>query len=180
MANAEIVVTKVTASDTRPVPGAVAAGHQAAIILTAVLAGAVLTTWLVEASVGSSAELWIGYHKATTAAYTSVLPPIGALALIAALAALHASWRNPRPRGFILAAVGCLLAGLIVTVVVHFPINDHIATWQSAAPPSDWQQSRDRWLVGHAIRAACVLAALALLAIPHHRLRQTQVAAQRG
>ena len=91
-----------------PVPVLLGAAHRVAIILSGVLAGAILGTWLSEASLGSSAELWIGYHQAITPAYTQAVPPIGGLALIATLAALAASWRNPPTRRLLLSAVGCL------------------------------------------------------------------------
>jgi len=64
-------------ADRRAVPALLAAAHQAAIIMTGVLAGAIVATWLTEASLGSSTELWIRYHQAITAAYTYALPPIG-------------------------------------------------------------------------------------------------------
>ncbi|MDQ4092567.1 MAG: DUF1772 domain-containing protein [Actinomycetota bacterium] len=147
------------------------AAHPATIVLTGVLAGAVLTTWLSEASLGATPELWIGYHQAITPAYTRALPPLGGLALIAALAALAASWGSPRDRRLILTAVACLLIGLVITVVVHFPINAEIATWLPAAPPTDWQQIRDRWLAAHVVRTALSVAAFTLLVTsgPRHR-----------
>ncbi len=79
------------------VPGVLAAAQPAAVILTGLLAGAVLATWVVEASLVSSAELWIDYHQATTAAYTRALPPIGALGLVGVVA-LFAAWRDVRAR----------------------------------------------------------------------------------
>jgi hypothetical protein len=115
----------------RPIPTPLAAAHPAAIILTGVLAGAVLATWLSEVSLGGSAELWIAYHQAVTPAYTRAVPPLGGLALIAALAVAGTSWWSVRDRRLVLAAVACLLVGLVVTVVVHFPINAEIATWQA-------------------------------------------------
>jgi len=71
----------------------------------------------------------------------------------------------------LLAAVGCLLLGFIVTVVVHFPINAEIATWQPADPPANWQQFRDRWLTAHAVRTVLAVAAFALLVIADPRRR---------
>ena len=71
------------------------AAGPAAIVLTGLLAGAVLGTWLSEVSLRGSSELWIAYHQAITPAYTRVVPPLGGLALIATLAALAASWSNP-------------------------------------------------------------------------------------
>jgi len=160
-------------ADRRAVPALLAAAHQAAIIMTGVLAGAIVATWLTETSLGSSTELWIRYHQAITAAYTYALPPIGGLGLIGALAALALAPRNSHAHRLILAAVGCLLIGLIVTVVVHFPINAEIAVWQPAAPPADWQQLRERWLAGHVVRAALALAAFTLLVIADPGRRRT-------
>ena len=137
--------------------------HQAAIILTGILAGAIVATWLTEASLAGSTELWISYHQAITKAYTLALPPIGALALIAAVWALVGSGPGLPARRLILVAIGWLLLGLVVTVVVHFPINAEIATWQAAGPPADWHRLYDRWLLAHGIRAAAALAAFTLL-----------------
>ena len=150
-------------------PALLAAARPAAIVLTGVLAGAVLATWLSEASLGGSSELWVAYHQAVTPAYTRAVPPLAGLALIATLAALAASWRSPGDRRLVLVVVACLLIGLVVTVVVHFPINAEIATWRPAAPPADWQQLRGRWLTAHAVRTALAVAGFALLVIagPH-------------
>lgn len=63
-----------------------------------------------------------------------------------------------------LAAIACLILGLLVTVVVHFPINAEIMTWRPAAPPVDWQQLRDRWLAAHAVRTVLAVTGFVLLA----------------
>ena len=164
----------------RPMPALLAAAHPAAIVLAGVLAGAVLGTWLSEASLGSSTELWIAYHQAITTSYTGALPPVGGLGLIAALAALTVSWRIPRERRLILTAVACLIVGLIVTVIVHFPINAEIATWQPAAPPADWQQLRSRWLTAHAVRTALAVAGFTLLVIAGPRRGRTAASGGRA
>ena len=152
-------------SKARPISIPLTAACSAATVLTSVLSGALLVTWLSEASLDRSSELWVGYHQAVTPTYTRALPPIGALALLATLAALAASWTSRRDRRLVLAAVSCLLIGLAVTVVVHLPINAEIATWRPATPPADWQGARDRWLAAHAVRSALTLVGLALLLI---------------
>ena len=164
----------ISTTEVHPVPVLSVVAHSAAIIFAGVLAGAVLGTWLNEAPLSGSTELWIAYHQAITPAYTRVVPPIGGLALIATFAALAWSGRTPQVRRLILAAVGCLLIGLTVTVVVHFPINAEIMTWQSAAPPADWQHLRDRWLAAHAVRAATAVAAFALLVIAGAKRRNAE------
>ena len=146
------------------------AAGPAAIVLTGLLAGAVLGTWLSEVSLRGSSELWIAYHQAITPAYTRVVPPLGGFALIATLAALAASWSNPRDRRLTLGATACLLVGLVVTVVVHFPINAEIATWQPAAV-ADWQQVQQRWLAAHAVRTVAALAGFVLLVVVGTRRR---------
>lgn len=148
-----------------PLPALLGAVLRVAIILSGVLAGAILGTWLSEASVGSAAEPWINYHQTITPAYTQAVPPIGGLAMVATLAALVASWRGPRTRRLLLAAVGCLLVGMLVTVIVHFPINDQIMTWQPDAPPADWADLRGRWLFAHAVRTWVAVAGFALLVL---------------
>ena len=75
----------------RPPRARLGAAGPAAIVLTGLLAGAVLGTWLSEVPLGGSSELWIAYHQAVTPAYTRAVPPLGGLALIAALE------RWPRP-----------------------------------------------------------------------------------
>ncbi len=161
-----------------PVPTLLAAAHRVAIILSGVLAGAILGTWLSEASLGNSAEAWIGYHQAITRAYTQAVPPIGGLALVATLGALAPSSRNPRTRRLVLAALVCLLVGMLVTVFVHFPINAQIMMWQPDAPPADWQDLRARWLTAHVVRTWVALASFVLLVVAFSsRQRETAVVA---
>jgi len=67
--------------------------------------------------------------------------------------------------------MGCLLVGLLVTVVVHFPINDVIMTWQLDVPPTDWQDLRARWLTAHAVRTGVAVAGFVLLVLALSRRR---------
>ena len=147
------------------------AAGPAAIVLTGCSPVRSWARWLSEVSLGGSSELWIAYHQAVTPAYTRVVPPLGGLALIATLAALAASWSNPRDRRLTLGATACLLVGLVVTVVVHFPINAEIATWQPAARVADWQQVQQRWLAAHALRTVAAVAGFVLLVAVSTRRR---------
>ncbi len=143
-----------------PFAAAVTAARPVAIGLTAVLVGALLVTWLSEAALATSSELWVEYHQAVTPAYTRALPPIGGLALLAAVGASRVSQVNRR---LVLAAVSCLLIGLVLTMVVHVPINADIASWRPVEPPAQWQEVRSRWLAAHAVRSALTIGALGLL-----------------
>lgn len=155
----------------RPMPALLTAVRPAATVLTGVLAGAVLATWLSEKALGDSTPLWIAYHQAINPTFTRAFPLLAGLALIAALVAAATSWGIPLDRLLVLSAIGCLLIGLGITVIVHFPINAEIATWRSDAPPADWQQIRDRWLAAHTIRTAFAVSGFALLVSAQRRPR---------
>ncbi len=143
-----------------PFAAAFAAARPVANALTAVLVGALLVTWLSEAALATSSELWVEYHQAVTPAYTRALPPIGGLALLAAVGASRVSRVNRR---LVLAAITCLCIGLGITLVVHVPINADIASWRPVEPPAEWQQVRGRWLAAHVVRSALTIGALGLL-----------------
>ncbi len=143
--------------------GRPAVARSVAVLATGLLAGAVLSVWLAQGPLGSSAALYIESHQAVDPVYTRVLPPLGVTGLVAALVALTAGWSQVRARSLTLVAAGCLVLGLIVTVVVHFPINAELLTWSAAAPPADWEALRDRWTAAHAVRTVLTVAAFGLL-----------------
>lgn len=60
---------------------------------------------------------------------------------------------------------------MVVTVAVHFPMNAEIATWTPVAPPAEWQELRDRWLVAHVVRTWVAVAGFALLVAALSRRR---------
>lgn len=53
---------------------------------------------------------------------------------------------------YVVAGAG-LLAMIISTLMINAPINDAVDTWNTAAPPADWQILRDRWEFGHTLRS---------------------------
>ncbi|MET0333584.1 MAG: anthrone oxygenase family protein [Rhizobacter sp.] len=80
----------------------------------------------------------------------------------------HRQWR--------LAAAWAVLAVVYFAGVfwftrnVNIPINEAMALWNPAAPPTDWAIQRDVWNVANAQRTAvafgCFVAALVLMAFP--------------
>ncbi len=132
-----------------------------ALVASGLLAGAALATWLADMAVSGSAALYIPYRQATDGSFGAILPPLGGLALLAAAAS--AVLGRGRGRMLSLAAAICFVAGLAVTIVVHFPLNAEILTWSPAAPPTDWQQVRDRWTGAHSARTLLAIAGFVLL-----------------
>jgi uncharacterized membrane protein len=84
---------------------------------------------------------------------------LGGVALLATGAAVLLDGR----RWTLLVALVCLVAGLVTTVTVHFPLNDAIVAW--SRPPADWAQIRDRWRAAHVVRTVAAVVAFALLAV---------------
>lgn len=147
-----------------PPPALAKAMLRLSLVASGILAGMVLSVWLVEVSFGPAAEPWINYHQAIRGPYTSVVPPLGALAGIGAVVATICARHPTVHRPLVMAAVGCLVSGMVVTVGLHFPMNAVIDTWSSTAPPGEWEQMRRDWLVAHTVRSVLAVAAFVLLA----------------
>src|SRR4051812_32120902 len=92
------------------------------LLATGLLAGAVLLVWAIDVPLGRTASLYLQYRQATTGLLTALLPPLGGVALVAALAA--AALDRGTGRALAGAAAVLLLAGMVLTVAVLFPIND--------------------------------------------------------
>lgn len=141
------------------------------VLAAGIVAGAVLGVWLTEASLGPSAEVWISYHQAIRMPYSVLVPPLGLVAIIGAVATLvRSGGRVYRPA--IVLAVICLLVGMAITVMVHFPMNAAIDSWPPTMPPEGWERVRHDWLVAHSVRSVLAVAAFGLLiAAPRTRER---------
>lgn len=95
--------------------------------------------------------------------FPSVVLPVVALAL---------SWRSYRSPAFLLVLVGFLIylfGSFLVTTQINIPLNYYLESWDIAAPPSDWEATRDSWNWWNAVRTwasiaafACYLVALTL------------------
>ena len=103
--------------------------HLVAVVTAGVLAGIVSGIWLIEVSIGGAADLWIDYHQAIRGAYTLVVPPLGALALVTTAAALLTPGHARAARRLLVAAAVCLVLGMVVTLGFQFPLNARIAIW---------------------------------------------------
>ena len=88
------------------------------------------------------------------------------LGLIAILLTLFSAFlqRGDKPVFYILlcAAAFLILSGLI-TRFGNQPINSIVMTWNSSAPPDNWEQLRDEWWTFHSMRMCTSLVAFALI-----------------
>jgi hypothetical protein len=128
------------------------------LLACGVLSGGMVVLLVLDIELGRSAELYMRYRQATTGPLTVLLPPLGVAAALATAATLVLEGRRRAP----LVALVCLLAGLVTTVTVHFPLNDAIVAWPE--PPADWMAVRDRWRAAHVVRTVAGVVAFVLLA----------------
>jgi uncharacterized membrane protein len=72
---------------------------------------------------------------------------------------------EPLDSRLLLAAFGLGAVSCIATVVVNFPINQQIATWNPAALPADYATLLRRWRNWHHVRLITLLPATCLVLI---------------
>ena len=68
-------------------------------------------------------------------------------------------------RGFAIAALALWIAVIVVTLVFNAPVNVDAASWDPASPPVDWEDRRDQWHLGQALRTPPAVASVLCLGL---------------
>lgn len=136
----------------------------AAVLLTGLLAGTGMGLWFVESRPLGTAAAYAEYKQAAIAGYSLPLPLLGFGSLVVVLVLLASVRADRVARLPVLAAAVLLVAGIVLSVAVHFPLNAEIAAWSPQSPPADWAQDRDTWHTANGVRVLLNTAAFALLA----------------
>lgn len=132
-----------------------------AVVSAGLLSGATVAILVVDAALAGHPQAYLAYHQATTVPLTVLLPPLGA-ALVAGTATALFRLRGPgRQRSLLIAALACGVLGMLVTVVVHFPINAAFMSMDPAALPDGFHDLAVRWLAAHGVRSVLTVAAFA-------------------
>lgn len=63
---------------------------------------------------------------------------------------------------FLVGVVMYLAGTFAVTMIVHIPMNESIATWSTASPPDDWMAVRTRWARWNHIRTTAAIISFVL------------------
>lgn len=122
-----------------------------AVVLVGLLAGLMIGTGMDQYTHRQLAMTpWVTEHQVMDALFRRVLPTWWNLTALALIVSAVLTRGTPRVL-FTVAAVLMLLA-LAVTVRIEVPMNRAIALWNSASPPADWSEVRDRWLLFHLFR----------------------------
>ena len=94
----------------------------------------------------------------------------------AAAAAVFWCGRRKAALAWMLIALTYFVAVFWVTRTVNVPINNELALWQPALPPSNWQAARDTWNQSNLARTwaslVCFAASVVLMAVsrqPSHK-----------
>ena len=68
-------------------------------------------------------------------------------------------------RGLAIAALVLWIGVIVVTLVFNAPVNADAATWDPASPPLDWEDKRDQWHFGQAVRTPLAMASFLCLVL---------------
>ena len=139
--------------------------HRDALLFSAALAisltaGRAFWGWMGENPFAMSGRTYVEFfqqldrHIALPIALTGMGGP-----LLAAAAAL--AHRGQRRVVLLLSAAAVLgVVASVVTVTVHVPINQLLATWDAAALPAGYEEHLRRWWTWHQVRFAAMFVAM--------------------
>jgi uncharacterized membrane protein len=106
-----------------------------------------------------SASVWLTARHTLDPIFTKLMPWIWNISLPLLFASAYLSHGSDRIN-FLVAGL-LLLMGIVVTLIVHVPINNQIPTWTVDAMPPNWSSLRVRWIRFHWLRTLLGIAAFA-------------------
>jgi len=66
---------------------------------------------------------------------------------------------------WIVASAVLWMLVIVCTITILVPINNRIASWETATPPADWKRYRSRWDLLHRWRVVVLATAFVLLIV---------------
>lgn len=122
---------------------------------------AVVQWSLVPAQNGLSGPAYATLEKGMNNVMRTLTPTLMIFSLVAGLLLVVIAWRQGAQESLLLSlAVVALVVMIATTLPINAPVNAAIDGWDIAALPAAWQELRDRWEFGHAIRSYVGLAGL--------------------
>ena len=134
------------------------------LLFAALATGGLIVNWigLGRAMSRLSVSSYVEFHQHTNRTFDPYMPivVIGALAGGVALAVIYGVHSIPGQ----LAAAGAVCYALVIIIGVPtcVRINHQIASWSIQNPPTEWAQTRARWIRFHVIRTLFSVPALAI------------------
>jgi uncharacterized membrane protein len=85
------------------------------------------------------------------------VPVVSAMACI-----VRGGWTAQHGQLFIAGTAIYLVGTVAVTMAVHIPMNEYLATWSPTSPPDDWETVRTRWGVWNHVRTVAAVVSFVL------------------
>ncbi|SDC58001.1 protein of unknown function [Sanguibacter gelidistatuariae] len=123
------------------------------------LAGALVAVLLADITLRGDPAGYIAFHQATTVLYTATLPALGAVMAIAIVTSIA----QHGPSRLLVPALICGALGMLITVLVHFPLNATIMAWPVGVVPTDFTSVATQWLVAHLARTLLTITSFVLV-----------------
>jgi uncharacterized membrane protein len=138
------------------------------LFLLMIITGVFLGTWftLTRSLEVFSSEEFVHIGKviiANVAFPMRIIMPSGILLMLLSL------WfyNNKKSTAFYfgLASLALIIAVLLITLMVLVPIDNELKEWTAANLPTDWENTRDKWKLFHAMRTFGSLASFACFTV---------------
>ena len=155
-------------------PRMLTAAIRTAVVSSGLLAGALVAVLLADLTLRGNPTGYIAFHQATTVLYTATLPPLGAVMAISIMVSLVKGRGVPGIRWLLITALACGIVGMLVTVVVNFPLNATIMTWRFGVVPPDFVSVAARWVAAHLVRTVITMIAFVLGMISLERVTRAK------
>lgn len=132
-------------------------------LLLALTAGRAFWVWLGENPFNMSGQTYVEFFQQLD---KRIVVPIGVTGiggtLLAGISAIL--YRSHRPTFcLLLLACGLAVIGDLVTIFVNIPINNRLATWNTAALPPDYQIYLRQWWQWHHVRLVAMFTGMCLV-----------------
>ena len=111
-------------------------------------------------------EVHLPAASATARVMGAAMPFWYALTLLLTVVegAIHWHTTGRLPIWIVASAVLWMLV-IVCTITILVPINNRIASWETATPPADWKRYRSRWDLLHRWRVVVLATAFVLLIV---------------
>lgn len=88
----------------------------------------------------------------------AIFVPIVGVAVIL----VRGHWTSLSGQSFLVGALVYLAGTAGVTIRIHIPMNEYIATWAAESPPDDWSAIRSRWARWNHVRTIAAFVSFVL------------------
>jgi uncharacterized membrane protein len=134
-----------------------------AVLFAGLIAGGQYLVWWDYNPSGNSAAFYVEKLQYAIRVIGTPLFSVQIATAILTLLGLFLHWRTGRKFYYLAAASALCVTGVALTFFGNIPLLKEIASWNGAAPPTEWFDVCWRWWLIHNVRFAIQLSAFVLL-----------------